>query len=599
MKDSGSLVKTNYTFGGWNTQNDGLGTNYPAGSVYTITADTTLYAKWTLNTYSVSFNEMGGSTISNQTIPHGGLVTVPGATYNSGYKFIGWYKDFGCTTPWNFATDTVTSLVPLYAKWEEVTFSVGDDGTSGNPYEIDSTTDLDNMRYFYDTGTYFIQTADIDLGSITDWQPIGNTTNRFRGTFDGGVFTISNLNITGSNTNSGLFGCTSGATIKNVKIVGVNIAGGASTGGLVGDAILGLIEKCFVIGGTINSSGNNVGGLVGVLYQGSVSQCFTQDIVITVSNSPSNVGGLVGYPNGIGSAITACYSTCSVSGSASGVGGLIGITDSNCTVSKSYSVGLVNSGTDHGGFLGKNGGGTITDCFYDTITSDRTDDSKGTPKTTYEMSQLPTFTNWSIANDLSATWKIEGDGTTYPYLSWQGTTNKPLVKLYTITFDKNDVVATGTMSSISKAQGNTLALNAYANGGKNFAGWAESPSGTVKYLDGAVFTTSLSSPVTLYAVWRVENSITATIDVGTEGGIDFTPPDKTVIKGNTLNVSFTTTITGAAYQWYIDGDLQSSETSNTITIDTSSKAAKQYLLSVTVTKDGKIYSGSCTFRVTN
>ena len=45
--NTGSLVKTGYTFGGWNTQADGNGTNYTAGSgTFTITADKTLYAKW-------------------------------------------------------------------------------------------------------------------------------------------------------------------------------------------------------------------------------------------------------------------------------------------------------------------------------------------------------------------------------------------------------------------------------------------------------------------------------------------------------------------------------------------------------------------------
>lgn len=45
--NSGSLAKTGYTFGGWNTQADGNGTNYTAGSgTFTITADKTLYAKW-------------------------------------------------------------------------------------------------------------------------------------------------------------------------------------------------------------------------------------------------------------------------------------------------------------------------------------------------------------------------------------------------------------------------------------------------------------------------------------------------------------------------------------------------------------------------
>ena len=52
VKDNtGSLAKAGYIFGGWNTQADGLGTNYTAGSgTFSITANTTLYAKWNAKT---------------------------------------------------------------------------------------------------------------------------------------------------------------------------------------------------------------------------------------------------------------------------------------------------------------------------------------------------------------------------------------------------------------------------------------------------------------------------------------------------------------------------------------------------------------------
>lgn len=44
--NTGNLAKTGYAFGGWNTQNDGQGTNYAANETFSITANTTLYAKW-------------------------------------------------------------------------------------------------------------------------------------------------------------------------------------------------------------------------------------------------------------------------------------------------------------------------------------------------------------------------------------------------------------------------------------------------------------------------------------------------------------------------------------------------------------------------
>ena len=43
------LSREGYTFSGWNTAADGKGTSYLAGTTFTITEDTTLYAQWTKN----------------------------------------------------------------------------------------------------------------------------------------------------------------------------------------------------------------------------------------------------------------------------------------------------------------------------------------------------------------------------------------------------------------------------------------------------------------------------------------------------------------------------------------------------------------------
>jgi uncharacterized repeat protein (TIGR02543 family) len=45
--NSGVLAKTGFTFSGWNTAADGLGTNYAASASYGGGASLTLYAKWT------------------------------------------------------------------------------------------------------------------------------------------------------------------------------------------------------------------------------------------------------------------------------------------------------------------------------------------------------------------------------------------------------------------------------------------------------------------------------------------------------------------------------------------------------------------------
>lgn len=44
--NSGNLVRTNFSFGGWNTQADGEGTNYSVSDSITPSVNTTLFAKW-------------------------------------------------------------------------------------------------------------------------------------------------------------------------------------------------------------------------------------------------------------------------------------------------------------------------------------------------------------------------------------------------------------------------------------------------------------------------------------------------------------------------------------------------------------------------
>jgi uncharacterized repeat protein (TIGR02543 family) len=54
---SGSgLSRNGYTFGGWNTNDSGTGTNYQSGDSYTPTVSITLYARWLLNIASITID---------------------------------------------------------------------------------------------------------------------------------------------------------------------------------------------------------------------------------------------------------------------------------------------------------------------------------------------------------------------------------------------------------------------------------------------------------------------------------------------------------------------------------------------------------------
>ena len=80
LGNTGSLAKTGYAFSGWNTQNDGQGTNYTAGNTFAISANTTLYAKWTPYTITAQSNNPSYGTVT----PNGYVIT---ASPEEGYTY--------------------------------------------------------------------------------------------------------------------------------------------------------------------------------------------------------------------------------------------------------------------------------------------------------------------------------------------------------------------------------------------------------------------------------------------------------------------------------------------------------------------------------
>lgn len=70
------------------------------------------------NTLTVTFEENGGSTVSDITgLSYNAAITAPAAPTKTGYAFGGWYKDNSWNDKWDFSTDRVTMDITLYAKW--------------------------------------------------------------------------------------------------------------------------------------------------------------------------------------------------------------------------------------------------------------------------------------------------------------------------------------------------------------------------------------------------------------------------------------------------------------------------------------------------
>ena len=125
LGNTGSLAKTGYTFNGWNASNDGTGTHYSVGSTFTISANTTLYAEWTINQYTLTYNANGGTGTlpEGDTYDYGTKVEVGSGSglSNGDLVFAGWNTaQDGSGENYNEGSKiTIEGNTTLYAKWSE------------------------------------------------------------------------------------------------------------------------------------------------------------------------------------------------------------------------------------------------------------------------------------------------------------------------------------------------------------------------------------------------------------------------------------------------------------------------------------------------
>ncbi|MDL2299561.1 hypothetical protein LJC21_02510, partial [Bacteroides sp. OttesenSCG-928-E20] len=194
-----------------------------------------------------------------------------------------------------------------------------------------------------------IQTGNIDLKG-EKWEPIGiNAVGKyFQGTYNGGGYTISGLNVDGGgNDEQGLFGYTEGAILTGINLKEPTVTGGNDVGALVGFAGIDThINNCSVQGGTI-TGGSYVGGLVGY-NAGTIVASYATGVTVEATNSTGQAGGLVGRNF---DTIAFCYATAeSVTGGADHIGALVGYNYNNGPIYSCYAItaagqALVGSGS--------------------------------------------------------------------------------------------------------------------------------------------------------------------------------------------------------------------------------------------------------------
>mgnify|MGYP002620303521 FL=1 len=136
----GNPTKTGHTFAGWYETNDFTGsaiTQIALGSH----GNQSLYAKWTINTYSIRFDSSGGSAVTTIIQEYDTPVVPPNHPTKMGYTFTGWSQTLPSTMP--------AKNLELIAQWTPTLFTITyhlNEGTQSslNPssYHIESATIL-------------------------------------------------------------------------------------------------------------------------------------------------------------------------------------------------------------------------------------------------------------------------------------------------------------------------------------------------------------------------------------------------------------------------------------------------------------------------
>ncbi|MDY5941082.1 MAG: hypothetical protein SPJ23_05455 [Eubacteriales bacterium] len=213
---------------------------------------------------------------------------------------------------------------------------------------------------------------DIDISGIASQAPIGNTTAKFAGIFDGQGHTIKGINITAADGNgTGFFGIIANATIKNLTVEGtINGAGQQRIGGLVGSLQpvengTALIEhctnKCNVTGKT------RTGGILGIgilnvgefAFSAVIKNCTNEG---KITGEVDRIGGVAGSLSPTGAknrtmVVTGCVNKGEVTGKQI-VGGIVGNAD---TSQPNVVENCINYGYIHSDIAGSTGmiGGVI------------------------------------------------------------------------------------------------------------------------------------------------------------------------------------------------------------------------------------------------
>ncbi len=513
-------TKTGYTFMGWSRSSDGY-IQYNDEAIVKNVAESgsvTLYAKWGVNIYTITFDGNGhtsGSTASQTTNYDEGTTLNINGFIRTGYRFIGWSTTSTGNAEYNDQETvfrlTTSNAITLYAVWEAQGYTIYFNGNG---------SDAGNMQYqnvIYDqevalkpnefgrTGYNFKGWSTTSNGSVeyTDQKKIKNLTTlqsiTLYAVWEANTYTV---NFDGNGHTSG---STASQTINYDEQVALNANGYSKTGyTFIGwsTTIYGNVEyidkasiKNLTTSGsitlyaiwttksyTVNFNGN------GYTSGSTASQTINYDEQVALN---ANGFSKTGYTF-IGWSITSDGSVqYNDQASVKNLTTETSITLYAVWTTKSYTVNFDGNGHTSGSTASQ----TIN---YDEQVALN---ANGFNKTGY------TFIGWSITSDGSVQYSDQASVknlTTQTsitlYAVWEANT-------YTIIFDGNGHTSGSTASqTINYDEQVALNTNGFIRTGYTFVGWNTASTGTAEYTDGAsVKNLTTETSITLYAVWTTKS----------------------------------------------------------------------------------------------
>ena len=399
-------TREHYTFGGWYDNENCTGTpvtSIPAGS----SGDRTLYAKWTIDSYTVTWKNSDGSTLKTEQVNYGetpvysGATPVKPATAQYTYFFFGWSPEISAVTGDQTYTAQFSSTFTKYkVTWKDADGTVleTDNNVSYGTtpvYNGATPAKPSDDKYSYSFKGWNPSVSSV-TGDVTYTATYTKTPNPNHFSQDGDTYKIHNE--TGwdifcdmlADNDKGVF---TGKTVKLADDITVTRMAGSSyhdfTGTFDGQGhtltfnSTDAVDYCapfrytegtpvfcdLIIDGTINTSGAYAAGLIGHLYGNvSIERC-TSRVEIT---SNGNSGGFVGLCER-DVAFKDCVSSAVIHCNAGNNSGFVGWSrSSKYTISFEGCVFngklLKNGGTgNNGGFIGWKGDAktvTVTNCLY-------------------------------------------------------------------------------------------------------------------------------------------------------------------------------------------------------------------------------------------